>query len=885
MSDRDGTRRPFRLPLGSNAVPGDVALELEFHLAERVDELIAAGMSREEAMREAAARFGDWPAIGAEVTRIARRRAHRERMTEALGAWGRDLRLAFRSLGKQPAFTLTALLTLALGLGANAAIFSAVYGVLLRPLDTPHLDRIEVVQQDVPGLNLFGTQVSVPEVRDLAEHDDVFQALGGSAGATFILAGPAEPERVLGVQTVGRLFDVLGARAEFGRLYRPEAGEPGAPRVVVLTHGFWRRWFGADTAAVGGTLEMNGIPYQVVGVLSPSFRFRPNAQVYVPYPITPALLQQRGSWTTTAIGLRQPGLSPEQFASRLSGITAEWQADPSKAYPAEMKRSLVAAPFVDWQAGELKGVLQVLFGAVVLVLLIACTNVANLQLVRSIAREKELSVRAALGAGRWALMRERFVESSVLAAGGGLLGLALAALLLRLVAGLESVSYFSLRTLTLRPAVLLFAGGVTALAAVGFGLLPTWRAGRPRLLPVLGEAARGSSAGPSKGRLLIASVAVQVALSLVLLLGAGLLVRSLSRLLQMDPGFRPAQVLTFRVALPSASYPTPADRATFFRGLTERLLGLPGVEAAGAISDLPFGDGRNSSPFRVERRPVPPGAPDRHADMRYVAGDYFKTMGIPLVAGRGFSAEDRAGGPLAVVIDDALAREVFGDESPLGYRLNQGLDATIVGVVGSVKHGDLREDDKATVYYPYAQTPWYSGLYLTVRTPEAETILPLAKAAVRDMDPALPVYDIRAMQERIDRSLGTRRFALIVLSSFAALALLLALVGVYGVLSYSTRQRAHELGIRMALGAVPRDLLRMVLRQGMAVAGAGLALGLVAFLVLARLLASLVYGVSPRDPVTIALGAGILLAGALAAAFLPARRAARGDPASILREE
>jgi putative ABC transport system permease protein len=375
-------------------------------------------------------------------------------------------------------------------------------------------------------------------------------------------------------------------------------------------------------------------------------------------------------------------------------------------------------------------------------------------------------------------------------------------------------------------------------------------------------------------------------LSLILLLGAGLLIRSLARLLDTDPGFQPGQVITFQVTLPGANYPMAPQRIAFFDQLSSRLAAIPGVETAGAVSDLPFAPNRNSSPFSIVGRPEVSGEPARHADMRFVQADYFRVMAIPLIRGRTFAPSDRLGGPWVSVIDESLARQYFEGQDPIGQTISQGgPTSVIIGVVGAIKHGDLSEPDKATIYYAYSQAPWQSGLYLAVRTSrEPVGFMAQAREAVAGIDPKLPVHDVRLMEERVEDSLGARRLAMMVLSGFALLALLLALLGVYGVLSYIISRRTHELGIRLALGAVPSDVVRMVLGSGLALTGVGLAIGLAGFLLLARLLSSLLYGVSPRDPLTIAVGTGLLALGAVAAALVPALRAARVDPMETLKE-
>jgi putative ABC transport system permease protein len=638
-------------------------------------------------------------------------------------------------------------------------------------------------------------------------------------------------------------------------------------------------------SSIGRPIELNGQRYEVVGVLPASFRYRRTVQVYVPLAITPRVREQ-GAWNTTAVGRLRAGISPELLTAGLGRITAEWQSDPQKAAPPEMRWFLSGQSLVSVQAGELQPILKLLMAAVALVLLIACANVANLQLVRAAGREKELAVRAAMGAGKWPIVRQLLVENGLIAAAGGGLGIALGSIALRSLRRIDPTTLPALHDLHPGTPVLAFALGATALSVLLFGLAPTLKAARADLQGTLRESSRGASTGPSRNRLLRLSVVVQVAMSLMLLLGAGLVIRSLAGLLATDPGFKASRVLTFRVSLPQGPFGKEGPKAAFFDQLTERLSAIPGVEAAGGISDLPFGEGRNSSPFKIEGKPVAPGEPERHADMRFVQGDYFRAMGIPLLRGRSFGHDDRHGSPWVAVIDGSLARQYFGSEDPIGRTISQGPTATIVGVVGAVKHGDLGEPDKPTIYYAYGQAPWYSGLYLTLRTSlSAEVVIAQARAVVASLDRTLPLYEIRSMQDRVDQSLGARRLAMGVLTAFAALALLLALLGVYGVLSYSISRRTHELGIRLALGAVPGDMVRMVLGSGLALAAAGAAAGLAGFFFAARLLSAILYGVTAHDPATIAAGVGLLAASAALAAYLPARRAARVDPVRALREE
>jgi putative ABC transport system permease protein len=866
-------------------VKREVSDELRFHLEERIDELVAAGMSRAAAEREARARFGDFPSIGAMVEKIDYRMARKRTLGDTFEALWRDIRFGARALAKSPGFTVVAVLTLGLAIGANTAIFSAVNRVLLHPLKVPLLDRIYMVYQNMPGLNLVKGPLTPSEAETLAARKDLFEVFAGIDEPEFTLTGAGEPQRLAGAQTMGRFFDLFSLTPAVGHFYHAEDSQNGNTRVAVLSNSFWRTWAGGDPGVVGRSIELSGQTYQVIGVMPAGFGYRQGTQVYVPLEITQRMREQ-SPWMITALARVRGGETTEQFNAGMARLTAEFTKDPAKAPSPEYHFSFSGEPLTDRLAGDLKPLLMLLMVAVSLVLLIACANVANLQLVRGAGRAREMAVRAAMGAGRWPIMRQLIVENALLAGAGGALGLGLGYLAIRSLRGMQATQFPALRDLHLDGPVLGFAAAVTMLAVLFFGIAPTLRAGRTSVSGILRDAARGSSAGSGRNRLLRVSAATQVALSLMLLLGAGLLIRSLSLLLGIDPGFKASHVLTFSLALPSATYREGSQKAGFFEDITARIAALPGIESVGAISDLPFGGGENSSTFTIVGKPVDPGQPERHADMRFVQGDYFKTLGIPLIRGRWFGPEDHNGSAMVSVIDESLARQYFGTEDPVGKALNQGPTSTIIGVVGTVKHNQLDESDLPVIYYTYSQAPWYSTLYLTVRTQQdAPSLMQLAKAKVAEIDKNLPVYDVSPLQQRVDKTLGTRRLAMAVLSVFAVVALLLALLGVYGVLSYSTSRRAHELGIRMALGAVPGDLIRMVLGSGLALTLVGLAVGLAGFLVLARLLSTVLYGVTPRDPVTIVAGVAVLASGAILAAYIPARRAARVDPVEALREE
>lgn len=877
-------RRPiFRLPF-FRFREHDIGDELYFHLQGRIDELMAAGLSREEAEREAARRFGDLHRIANEVARIDRKAERRRSLKHRIDSLGWDLKLAARALTRRPAFGAVAASTLALTIGANTAVFSALRSVVLRPLAVAEPGRLMVIRQDAPALPLFGAQLSVPEVLDLNQERSLFQAVAGWTGRSFNLTGQGDPDRILGVATIGPFFEVFRVNPLLGRFYRPEASEGGDTRVAVVSHAFWRSTLGGDPAILGRHLELNGETYEIIGVLPAEMSYPSTGQVFVPYQIQERDRQPvgRGIWGITAIGRLQDGVPVESFGPRLGAISRQWH-ERYGGYDPATGHTLVGQPFVRWLAGELRGMLLALQAAVVVLLLIACANVGNLQLVRVTERERELAVRSALGAGGRSLVRQLLLESGLVALAGGVAGLALARAATGLLRRMDVPELRALSTVRVDGPVALYSAGVVIAAMLLFGLLPAWRARRPDLQSLIREGGRGPAG--ARFRLLRAGAVAQIALSLILVLGAASLVRSLGRLLAIEPGFHPEQVTTFRLSLPFTTYPEQPGRIATFDAVAQRLRALPGVLEVGFISDIPFGPGRNSSPFRIIGRAPDPGGAVMHADQRFVHHRYFQAMGIPLRRGRLFQPGDTRGTPFVAVIDQRLADQFFPGEDPVGQRLNQGPDAEIVGVVGSIKHGSLEEEDKATVYYHYRQMGWATALTAVVRTSGPPLTRNQLQAAVAAAEPRLPVFDVRSMQDRIDDVLGPRRLGTAVLSGFGLSALLLALLGVYGVLSYSVSRRAQELGIRLALGARPAALVRSVTASAMILGALGVGLGLMGFGAANRMLDSLVYGVRVFDPVTLLAGIGLLGAGVVLASLIPARRVVRTDPAQVLRQE
>ena len=883
-----GLRRVFRLPANQRRVHDEVSDELWFHIQERVEELMDKGLSRDEAEAEVRRRFGDVARIGEELERIDATTERRRDHGEWLDSMRRDVRYALRGIARRPAYTAIIVATLALGIGANTAIFSAVNTVLLRPVPTPALDRLVVVREDLTALKLLNADISAGEAVDLANRRDLFQSSTAFTRRSRNLTGLGEPQRVSIAQTIGDFFTVFGVQPHVGRLYRPEHSTEGPARVVVLSHALWQELGGGDPRFVGRSIDLDGAAYEVIGATPPSFRYPFGAQLYTPYILDQRALspERRHSLNMTFVGRLTPGVRQEQLPAELRAEVARWNARLGGDYPEGFV--LVPVSFVKYIAGDLRAILLVLMGAVSLVLLIACANVASLQLVRAIGRSKEFAVRAALGAGRGAIARQLLVESVVLSIAGGLLGVLLGRALLGVVIRWGAPEHRVLETVRLDTWVLGFTALVAIIAGLAFGVAPALRAARVNVQDSLRGGGRGGTAGADRHRFLRGSVALQMALTVMLLMASTLTVRSLARLLATNPGFRSEQVMVTRVSLPGARYQNSAARMAFFHTLLQRLRAIPGVQAVGLAAYPPFSGGSDSSPFDLVGVPKRPGEEGRHANTQIVHGDYFTAMGIPLLRGRTFEPSDNNPNAPVAIIDEQLAKQYFapGDD-PIGKVIRHGAGpATIVGVVGHVQQNELGGPPKATVYHYYPHYAWIDFMSMMIRSSlPPQTVAAHARAVVRQLDGALPVYDVKPMTQRIDESVAARRLAITVLAGFAALSLLLAVLGIYGVMSYTTSQRTKELGIRVALGADPGAVVRMVLVGGLTLTGLGVVAGAVAFLGLGGVLRALLYGIPPHEPATIVLSAVALAGAALVACYVPARRAARVDPVTALREE
>jgi predicted permease len=795
-----------------------------------------------------------------------------------------SLRLALRGLGRAPGFALAATLCIALGIGASTAVFSALDAVLLRPLDVPALDRLVVVRQDLPTLGLVDGDLGPPESAEVLARADLFDAGAAIHPRQFnLVSEEGAPLRVGGARTFGDFFALFGHTPALGRYYVPDASRDGA-RVAVISHDFWQERYGGDPAVLGRTIQLSGTAYEIVGVAAPTLRFPRTAEVWVPYPIDSSFAAQRGRMYMTVVGRLRPGVTPERLTAQLALETRRWEG----AHDAYGRTGLAlhARPLATHLAGDLRAVLLALLGAVGLVLLIACANVACLQLVRAAGRARELAVRTALGAARRQLVAPLAAESAVLAALGGALGLALGAGAVAALRAFGPARYPQLQTAQLDGPVLAGSLGATVLAALLFGVAPAVRALRVAPQGAMREgASRNASRGRAQHRALHAAVVAQVAIALTLVLGAGVVSRGLVRLVAVDPGFRAEQLVGAHVALARDAFPTPERMQGFYDGVLARLRATPGLADAAVVSFLPFGGEPDNSPFQVVGRAAPADGEQPHANYNIVSPGFFRTMGVTLVRGRDFAPADRIGAPAVAIVDEQLARQYFPGEDPIGRRISQMGDLEIVGVVRSVKQAALGAPDKATIYYPITQMASGTAALVVRSTLPDAAVERLLRAAVAEEARTVPVYDVKSLPARVAESLGARRLAATVFGVFAALALTLAVLGIYGVLSYVVAQRTRELGIRAAIGAGRGRLAALVLGSGARLTAAGLAIGAVAFLALGRTLEALVYGVGPRDPVTLVGGVALLGAAALVACWIPARRAARVAPAVALQAE
>ena len=816
-----------------------------------------------------------------------------------------DLRYALRGLLRTPGFTIAAVLSIAIGVGANTAIYSVASALLLHPLPYKNADRLNILWNRSPGLDITEDWFSTAQYFDIRNghggFDDVAIAIGGSPNLT----GDGEPERIGTIRMSSNLLPMLGARASLGRLFTPAEDTPGRTGTAILGYGTWMRRYGGDPRVVGRTIRLNGEPYEIVGVLESSFSLprevmptlggAADADVVLPLPLGPDAVTRRDREDYNIVGTLKRGVTVAAARAEMDALTARLRREHPAEYPPNGGLTFGIVPLGEQVVGDVRRAILVLVGAVAFVLLIACANVANLQLARSLARQKELAVRAALGAGRARLAAHVAAEGALVALGGGVLGVAFARGGLAFIRALGAASVPRLAEIAINGEVLAFTLIASIVSGLLFGIVPALRAGRVDVNDGLRDAGRGSSGtsavwarGNGTRRVLVAA---ELALAVVLLAGAGLLVRSFAQLQRVWPGFSAGPVLTFELTMTGRRYNEATTVIDTYRQLSERIARLPGVRAAGAVSALPLSQMFAWGPIIVEGRVPAPGEAFINADMRMVAGGYFEALQIPLRAGRLFDDHDVRSGQRVIIVDEFMAAQLWPNESALGKRVRTGASAgsspwlTVVGVVGRVKQYSLDADSRIAMYFPQAQSA-VRAMNVVVRTTGDPAALAAAvRKTLREVDPDLPMFRLRTMEERVGESLARRRFAMLLLTLFAALALGLAIVGVYGVMAYLVSQGTRELGIRLALGASPRAILWLIVARGMTVAAAGMAVGLAAAVVLTRSMRSLLFEVEPHDPATFGAILALLGLAALTASYAPARRAARIDPMISLRSE
>jgi putative ABC transport system permease protein len=808
-----------------------------------------------------------------------------------------DLRYALRSALRAPGFTLVAVAALALGIGANTAIFSVVHAVMLNPLPYRDPGRLVVVWEETARRPGRPNTVAPANFLRWKDRATAFERLAALYDFRTNLSGGGAPEELVAQAVTPDFFPALGVSPMLGRAFAPDEGSDrnsGHDRFTILSYDLWQRRFGGDKAILGGAIQLGGNPVTVVGVMPPGVRLFLKAgslvgkspDLWLPLQFREEARQPRGRYLS-AIARLKPGVSLGEAQAQMDtiarGLAAEW-----REFDTGWTVQLV--PMHAELAGELKPALLVLMGAVAFVLLIACANVANLLLARGAARRREIAIRTALGAGRWRLVRQLLTESLALAAFGGLAGVVIAQWAVDLLLAISPVDRSTLGDVGLNYPVLAFAAALSLLTAVVCGLVPALEGAQSDVHAGLKEGAREAGVGRRSRRLRQAFVVSEVALALVLLVGAGLLIRSFANLRGISPGFQARGVLTARIALPMLKYEDDARRTRFFRDAVERISAIPGVRAAGVISFPPFTGLGAATGFTIEGQAPPPPGQMPVLDVRVCDNGYFHAMGIPLLRGRLFSAREMQETSNVVIINESLARHYFPNENPLGRRLliqmmDPVIPTTIVGVVGDVRHADLQTEPRAMSYWPHPQLP-YSAMTLTIAAAaDPSALAPRVQHEIQSLDREQPLSDVRTMDEWIGRSLARTRFSWMVLAVFAGMALLLASIGIYGVMSYSVGQQTAEIGVRLALGAARRDILVMVIAGAMRLAALGLGAGLVLALLLSRALTALLYGTRGTDPATLA-GAVVVLAGvAMLAAYLPARHAARIEPVQALRDQ
>ena len=795
----------------------------------------------------------------------------------------RDIRYGFRNLLKRPGFTAIALIALALGIGANTAIFSLVNAVVLRPLPYPDPDRLVWAWGNIRN---GGNRASVSplDYLDYRNQNTTFEHLAATMQMPLNLTGSGDPERLMSSIVTGNFFQAFGVTPALGRGFSLDNEKPGSDQVVVLSYALWQRRFGGEPGIINQRILLDGKSYEVIGVMPKDLTFPQTSELWLPmnFDGEPGMKVRKAHFLRP-IGRLKPGVTLAQAQADTDAIAARLE----QQFPeSNLGWNLRLEPLRDRLIGSSKATLFILFGAVGFVLLIACANVANLLLVRATARQKEIALRTALGASRWRIVRQLLTESLLLALIGGVLGALIAAWGIDLLVTLSSDMIPPTADVKIDSTVLAFTLVTSVFTGLLFGVLPALRTAKLNLSDTLKEGGRSGGEGALRNRTRSLLVVFESAVAVVLLIGAGLLIRSLIALENTSPGFDANNVLTLRIDLPRAKYDTPAKSDVFFEQLERRLSGLPGVETVGLITELPLSGQANDTPFTVEGRP--PVASDQQfgADFRRVNQNYFQALRIPLLRGRTLTDQDVRDGGKVIVVSQELVDTVFPNEDPLGKRLLTAISPQpfeIVGVVGGIRHRALQFQPWSAIYIPTRQTGRFN---VTIRTQgDPMALVPAVRQEVSAIDPEQPISSLQPMSDLVALSTSTPRYRTSLLALFAAIAMILAATGIYGVMSYSVAQRTHEIGIRMALGARRADVLNLVVRQGMVLVLIGLGIGLIGAFGLTRVMASLLFGVTAKDPITFVFVAGLLAVVAFVACFIPARRATKVDPLTALRYE
>jgi len=809
----------------------------------------------------------------------------------------KDVAYGLRLLLSNPRFTLVAVLSLAIGIGANTAIFSVTNALLLKPLPYKDADRLVILWQRSPGLNVAQDWFSPGQYLDLKAENRVFEQVAATIDASFNLTGGNRPERIEGARVSSSLFTLFDVKPVLGRVFSADEDGEGKPTTAILSYAFWQRHFGGSQDVIGKSLSLNGNPVEIVGVMPAGFTLNKevmptvnkisNAELLLSLPMGESKRNVRTNEDYNIFGRLRSGVSLAQAQADVDRIVSTMKQQYPENYPPSSGFLISVVPLLLQVVGEVRRPLFILLGGRGFVQKKTCANVANLQLSRAAARQKEIAVRAAVGAGKSRIIRQLLTENVLLAVIGGVLGLLLAVAGTMILRSVGPNSLPRLNEIGVDWRVLIFTLGISVVTGILFGMAPAWRSSKVDLTRVLKEGSRGSR-GASHHRLRNSLVVVEVALSIVLLIGAGLLVRSYSHIQNASPGFDPNNVLSFRLSLPGSKYKSPAVLA-FYKQLTDKIKALPGVEAAGTSYSLPMSSVALAwGPITIEGY-VPKNPTDFvMSNERFVSPGYFSAMRVPLVKGRYFDERDVKGAAETVIVNENLAQRFWPNQDPIGKRLERGDKEpwrTVVGVVKDSKEFSVDNEPPISIYHPHEQIP-IPTMFLVVRSSsDPSQLISSINKEIQSLDPEIPAFEVKSMSDRVAESLGRRRFSTFLLGVFAVVALLLSVIGIYGVIAYSVSQRTQEIGIRMALGAAPAAILQMILRQSLTLVIVGICFGLMAAFGLTRLMSSLLFGVSQTDFVTFAVPPVVLLVVALVASFLPARRAGRVDPVTALRSE